>query len=112
MKGKWNRNPLIFLYATVIMGIQIRKAPILIKGILLYIKPRRINMRPKDIHSLFHGLSADPEHGYRLIHPDSIYLIAAFQGFTLFDHILQFTVPFLFNYINNIIYAFSFRLAF
>jgi hypothetical protein len=111
VKGKRNRHPLIFLYAAVIMGIQIGKASVLIKRLLLYIQSRGINMRSENVHSLAHGPLSDAEHGYGFIHAHAVHLISLFQAFALPDQGVQITVSLLLCRIDNGVHAFPLCLA-
>ena len=47
-------DPLILLYSTVVVCIEIDDAVTLIERIHFYIKARRVYMGAKDVHSLFH----------------------------------------------------------
>ena len=51
-KGKG--NPLIFLDSAVVVGVKVSKSGFFIKGILFCVKPRRVYVRPQNVHSLFY----------------------------------------------------------
>ena len=107
MNGKRDRHPLVFLDTTVIMGVKISKASILIKGILFDIESRRIDMGTKYIHALFHFFLTDMKQGNGFVHPYRINLISLFQAAALFDDLLQFLISCCFCCIYYIIYTFS-----
>ena len=111
MESQRQGDPLIFLDAPIIMGIKISHAAILIKRLLLQIKAAGINMRPQDCHALFHGHSADIEHGNSLLHADSIYLVPRLQAFTPLNNLLQITIALFPCLTDNLLSAFTLRLA-
>ena len=111
VKCKGQRYPLILLHASVIVGVEIGEAPLLIQRVLLHIKPRGINMSPKDIHPLRHRFLTDAEQNYGLVHPDRIDLITLFQAAALLPHGLQFPVACFFSGIDNAVYTFPLCLS-
>ena len=59
VKSKRKSNPLILLDSAIVVCIKKSKILILIKRILLNINTRRVNVRTKDMHTLFHRLSTN-----------------------------------------------------
>ena len=85
MDRQRNRYPLVFLYASIIMSIQISKSSLFIHRVLLHIQPGRIDVSSKNIHALFHRFFSDLKHNDRLIHPHRIDFISLFQGLVLLN---------------------------
>ena len=58
VKGKGQRNPLIFLYAAVIMRFKQGGSAGLVYGVLLYVQARGVDMAAHYVHAVFKGLAA------------------------------------------------------
>ena len=54
-----NGDPLVFLYAAVVMGLEIRKLVAFVKRILLEVDARRIDMRTGDNAAFLKAFPAD-----------------------------------------------------
>lgn len=59
MQLEGNGDPLIFLYAAVIMGLEIRKLVAFVKRILLEVYARLIDMRAGDNAAFLKAFTAD-----------------------------------------------------
>ena len=111
MDRQRNRYPLVFLYASIIMSIQISKSSLFIHRVLLHIQPGGIDVGSKNIHALFHRFFSDLKHNDRLIHPHRIDFISLFQGLVLLNQHLEFPVSFLFDLIDDQVDALPLCLA-
>ena len=58
VKGKGQRNPLIFLYAAVIMRFKQGGSAGLVNGVLLYVQTRGVYVAAHYVHAVFKGLAA------------------------------------------------------
>jgi len=115
MHGKRQCHPLVFLYTTIIMGIQISQIRILVQRILLDIQSRRIDMCTENAHTsgkLFRSYmkqSNDLLHPYRINLVTGLDLLAFFKlrlkrfisGSLCFLHDFCNTFPFRFSFIQK-----------
>ncbi len=112
MNGQRQGHELIFLDATVIMGIQKGEATVLIERILLDIHSGRIDMRSQDVEAVLHGLFAHAEEADRLVHPDAVYAVSLFQLLFVRYGLLQLHKAFLFCAVYDLIHALALGLCF
>ena len=82
-------NPLVFLDAAIIMGIQKSHLGILIKRILLQIKTGRINVGTQDVHALLHRFRTNDKHSDFLAHIVTEDLVSRLQAFSTLQDLLN-----------------------
>ena len=56
VKGKRNGNPLVLFDSAVVVGVQVNHEVAFVKGVLLDVKARGIDVGSKNVHSLFDRL--------------------------------------------------------
>ncbi len=76
MYGKRRGNPLIFLNTAIVMGFEKCQVYILIEGVLLKIKPRRVYMGNNNVETIDRALYSLDKCNNFLASVDAIYLIS------------------------------------
>ena len=81
MQRKRGGKPLIFLNPPIVVGVKICHLICLIERILLNINSWRINMRSKNVHSVFQRFLTDLEEKDHFSHERCINFVPFFQRF-------------------------------
>ena len=71
-----DRGKLVFFDPSVVVGVQIGDAAVLIERILFDVEPGGIDMRTQNVHAAFKGLCADLEKDHGFVHPHAVDLIS------------------------------------
>ena len=80
VQGERQGQPLVFLDATVVMGIQVNQKILFVEGILLDVQPGRVNVRAEDVHAVLNVPRTDVEQGNGLAELAQVHLIARLEG--------------------------------
>ena len=67
------RDPLVFLDAAVVLGVQVSQAVLLVEGVLLQVDAGRVDVRPEDLHALPEWALSHHEQHDGLVHPAAIH---------------------------------------
>ena len=102
---------LILFDASVIMGIQVAEAAVLIDGILFDIQAGRIDVRAQDVDPLLKRLFSDPEQDHGFVHPDTVDTVAGLELFLFRDGAAQLYISVLFRFRDKKVHALAFCLA-
>ena len=70
------RGKLVFFDSSVVVGVQIGDAAVLIERILFDVEPGGIDMRTQNVHAALKGLCADLEKDHGFVHPHAVDLIS------------------------------------
>ena len=84
MHSKRQCHPLVFLYATIIMSIQISQVRILVQRILLNIQSRRVDMCTENAHPSGKLFGSYMKQGNDLLHPYCINLVTGLDLLAFF----------------------------
>ncbi len=80
MDGKGKGGPLVFLDASVIVGVQIGQFPLLVERILLHIQSGGVNVGCQDIHPFFQRLGPQMKQHCGFFHGDGVNPISGLQA--------------------------------
>ena len=111
MDRERNSHILVFLDPSVIMRIQKSDIAVLVHGILLDIKSRRVNMGSKDIEAVLKGVGSDLKKDHRLVHPYAVNSVARRESFPLFDRFTELNIAVLFRFVYKPVDTFALCLS-
>ena len=108
---KRDRHILVFLDASVIVGVQICDIAVLIERILLDIESGGVNVRTDNVDAVFEGRLADFKQNHGFVHPYAVYSVTGLQFAAFSTYLIEFPVTVGLRLIDKAVHTLTFCLT-
>ena len=76
VQGQRGRDPVIGLYAAVVVRVEVGHVAGFVERVLLEVEARGVDVRAQDVHALLHGAAAQVDEHEGLVVADGVHLVA------------------------------------
>ena len=104
-------DPLVFLYAAIVVRVGKGQIGVLVKGILLQVDARRVDVRADDVDAVGKELFAQMEQHDRLAHLIDVHLVARPERLARANRVVQIDIAMLLRHFDGLRHALALGLA-